>query len=144
MEITEVGIQEFVDMLTGGDLPKGMLMTAQPSLTPEQAYSIVWYLQEHLRIIPDHLEMCHVCHTIFDTYTSGYTISDDPDDWYGEIGVSPEAVAKHEGTSFCSMECEIQFWNSFPDEEEDAQQAAAADPPTAPASGAPEIKPAGS
>ncbi|MCG3207266.1 MAG: hypothetical protein FOGNACKC_00866 [Anaerolineae bacterium] len=115
MKITTEQIQEFMDMLTGGEVPEGMQMEDQPELSYKQAFSVIWYLQEHLRVLPDKFEMCDVCNTIFDNDSEGYIISDDSaeDDWYKEIGVSAEMVKAHEGARFCNEGCERRFWRNL-------------------------------
>jgi len=65
-------LQELMTMLTGGELPEGMTMADQPALTPRQAFSVIWYLQEHLRVLPDNIEMCAVCGDLFDADRSGH------------------------------------------------------------------------
>lgn len=116
-------IQQFMDMLTGGELPDGMEMPNQPQLSPEAAFSVIWYLQEHLRIIPDRYEMCDVCHEIFDVNSGGYIISDDSpeNEWYREMGIEPAEVKAAEGKRFCSESCERDFWRNekYPNESEE-------------------------
>lgn len=75
-EITEEKIQEMMDYMTDGPVPESIL--CQPlGLSASQAFQIIWYLQEHLRIIPDHLEKCDGCDVIFDANLSGYYLDDD-------------------------------------------------------------------
>jgi hypothetical protein len=52
----------------------------QPELTNEQAFSVIYFLQEALGIIPDHYEMCKGCSEIFDNDSEGTCISDDSED----------------------------------------------------------------
>lgn len=42
-----------------------------PKLTPEQAFSVIYYLQEELKVIPDVYEKCDECHEIFNTDSEG-------------------------------------------------------------------------
>jgi len=105
-------VEEFMNMLTGESLPEGMLMTNQPKLTRGAAFSVIWFLQEHLRVLPDRFEMCDVCKGLFDTHLGGFIINgtDDPDCWHEEIGVTREMLEENDGTKFCSPECECRFW----------------------------------
>jgi hypothetical protein len=118
-------IQEFYDMLTGGSLPEGMLMSSQPQLSGESAFSVIWFLQEHMHVFDARFERCHSCDTIFDAHESGTTVSDedsfDDDDWYKEHGISEKAVEFHYGNSYCSEQCEISTMRS-------TEQTLAADP----------------
>jgi hypothetical protein len=42
-----------------------------PKLSQEIAWEVIWVLQEHLRIIPDHIERCDSCGDLFDTWCEG-------------------------------------------------------------------------
>lgn len=112
MEITIEAVREFMEMLTGESLPEGMFMEFQPELQKSAAFSVIWYLQEHLRILPDNFEQCIVCLDIYDTHSEGYCISDDSSEeqWYKEIGISPEVLEQHQGAHFCSEVCEVDYW----------------------------------
>jgi len=106
-------IDEIMDMLTGGELPHGMRMPDQPKLMRRQAFSIVWFLQEHTGIIPSHFEMCQVCEELYDSDRGGYWLdpSSEPDDWLTEIGVTPEIFKSAPEGGFCQHECEAKFWH---------------------------------
>lgn len=73
MKINTNTIQELHDFLTGEGLPKGVTISKrhQPKLSPEKAMTVIWFLQEHLRIIPDIYEMCDVCKNIYDSEEQG-------------------------------------------------------------------------
>ncbi len=105
-------IEEFMDMLTGGELPEGILMPRQPQLSRGEAFSVIWFLQEHLRVLDDSIEMCGVCEELFDYHCGGFIVdgSDEPDDWHRDIGVTSEMLEKNDGYKFCSSECEYQHW----------------------------------
>ena len=53
---------------------EGYTFRKELHLTPEQAFSVVYYLQEELRIIPDNYEMCDECHNIYDSFEEGYVV----------------------------------------------------------------------
>ena len=108
-------VEELMDMLTGGDLPEGITMPQQPCLSRGQAFSVIWFLQEHLRIIPDRFEMCDVCESLFDAERGGHVINgtDSPDIWYKDVGVAKGMLEESDGAKFCSEMCEIQFWREI-------------------------------
>ena len=42
------------------------------NLTHKKAFFIVWYLQEHLSILPDMIEQCDVCKNLYDAGSEGH------------------------------------------------------------------------
>jgi len=56
-----------------GEIPKGFDIKAMPNLSPDQAFSVIYYLQEGLRILPDKYEKCCVdgCNTLYDSDSEG-------------------------------------------------------------------------
>ena len=109
-KLTLESVEELMEMLTGGDLPDGMTMNDQPKLSRDSAFSVVWYLQEHLRIIPDNYELCVVCGELYDSYRGGHTIdSDSYEFWKEDENITREMIAKHDGAHICSMECEYDL-----------------------------------
>lgn len=78
-KITLEQVQNFVDMLTGKPVDE-MNLTHQPQLSRREAFSVVYYLQEEMGIIPDHYEMCSECEYIFDSQCAGGTRKSD-DAW---------------------------------------------------------------
>lgn len=111
-DVTFEQIKELMNMLTGGELPEGMIMVTQPKLSREQAFSAIWFLQEHLCVLPDHFEMCNVCGDLFDTRHDGFTVdgTDVPGLWHEENNVTQEMLKRYDGFNFCSMGCEYHFW----------------------------------
>lgn len=65
-------IEEFNDFLQG-TLPDGITMSEsrKPKLTPEQSFAVIWYLQEHFCLLPDHIEKCSNCDKVYDSYETG-------------------------------------------------------------------------
>ena len=65
-------IQEFHNFLQG-DVPEGICIYGdyKVKLTPEQSSAIIWYLQEHLSVFPDNIEMCDICKEMYDTASEG-------------------------------------------------------------------------
>ena len=108
-------INELMDMLTGKELPEGMTMNHQPRLNRHEAFSVIWFLQEHLRVLPDQFEQCGVCLEMFDAHAEGCVVdgTDSPDPWYEEMGISQAALKQNDGAKFCSPECECAFWREL-------------------------------
>ena len=65
-------VDEFYRFLQG-ECPEGITVgiQRQPKLTQKKAFTIIWYLQEHLRILPDNIERCDNCGELFDTHSDG-------------------------------------------------------------------------
>lgn len=70
-EITVEQTQELYDYLLGKPQPDNFRMKHLPKLSDKKAFQIILFIQEHLRIIPDHYEQCYNCKSIFDTYSDG-------------------------------------------------------------------------
>lgn len=68
--ITVEQVNEFYNFLQG-ELPKAITMKCPPKLSSKKAFGIVWYLQEHLRILPDNFERCCSCGSLFNTNQEG-------------------------------------------------------------------------
>ena len=113
-DITVEQVQEFMDFLTGEEMPEGFTFQHAPTLTRQQAFSVVYYLQEALHVLPDNFEMCQVCGELFDTDYDGFTLdgTSAPDDWHKSQGVTPEMLLANDGAQFCSEQCEMRFWRS--------------------------------
>jgi len=43
----------------------------KPKMSEKKAYSIIWYLQEHFSILPDNIEQCSVCKSLYDHNSEG-------------------------------------------------------------------------
>ena len=56
-----------------GVVPDGYRLApdAVPKLTADQAWTVVWYLGNRYRQVPDHIERCGVCDVLFDTKREG-------------------------------------------------------------------------
>lgn len=66
-------IEEFYKFLQG-EIPEGMVLGRghKVKLSPDKAYMVIWYLQEHFSLLPDHIEKCYNCDCLFDTNVEGY------------------------------------------------------------------------
>lgn len=62
-------IQEFHNFLQG-EIPENIRCTPL-NLTSEQSSLIIWYLQEHFPVFPDHIEMCGDCKQMYDSHSEG-------------------------------------------------------------------------
>jgi hypothetical protein len=65
-------LQEFYEFLQGNvpnslHLKKGHI----PKMSPKKAFKVIYYLQEHFPVFPDHIEKCWSCGRLFDTYSEG-------------------------------------------------------------------------
>ena len=90
-------VEDLVEMLTGGSTGTARL-AHQPQLTRRQAFSVVYYLQEILCIIPDHYEMCGECDEMFDSECDGGTRQGD--------NVQICDICRHD-YDFCPSCCEL-------------------------------------
>lgn len=106
-------VQELFEMLTGGSLPDGMHLREQPKLSAKAAYGVIYFLQEHLRLLPDTIELCAECEQVYES-DDGWSVSEDGWDDHAETytvkGVTPELMKEYEGTFLCSPHCEDKFW----------------------------------
>lgn len=66
-------LTEFFSFLTGKEIPKQIFLIRghKPKMSDKKAMSIIWYLQEHLSVFPDHIERCDSCGELFDRYDEG-------------------------------------------------------------------------
>ena len=70
-EIKLEQVEEFYYYLTGVKIPEGM-MRKSPKLSEKMAFNIIWYLQEHLYLLPNTIERCYRrgCGQLFDRASS--------------------------------------------------------------------------
>jgi hypothetical protein len=111
-QVTTEKMQELMDMLTGFRIPEGVEISNKPNLSQKQAASVIWFLQECTRVLPDYFEVCAICGSVFDTRSEGH-VTGEYDDWHEGIDLTPQQVKEHEGECFCSRECEVKFWNGL-------------------------------
>jgi len=69
---TEQWLDEFYEFLQGNEV-EGVSTPKHctPKLTEKKAYTIIWYLQEHMRILPSNIERCNNCGQLFDSDSGG-------------------------------------------------------------------------
>ena len=72
-------VQELFDFLQGV-VPDGHEIAAElvPHLSPDQAWTVVWFLGNCYWQIPDHIERCDVCGELFDSHAAGGYVEDGP------------------------------------------------------------------
>lgn len=65
-------INEFYSFLQG-EMPEGTTISNghKPKMSSKKANTIIWYLQEHLRILPDNIEKCSSCDELYDSNSGG-------------------------------------------------------------------------
>ncbi|MBR1742835.1 MAG: hypothetical protein IJ733_13395 [Lachnospiraceae bacterium] len=66
--------QELYEFLQGKQpetLKKRFLFKAVPDLAQDQAFAVIYYLQEHLGLIPDIYEKCGCCGRLYDSGEEG-------------------------------------------------------------------------
>jgi len=63
-------VEELFNFLQGQDF-KSITKIDKPNLTADQAFSVIYVLQEGLGIIPDTYEKCSKCDTLFDSDSGG-------------------------------------------------------------------------
>ena len=69
-------LAEFHRFLTGEEIPEGLKIGNAPALSKQQAFSVIWYLQEHLPVFPDNIDMCSYCGELYDSDKEGLYCED--------------------------------------------------------------------
>lgn len=69
-EVTFEQTLELFEFLQG-NAPDEILIVDHPKLTKEVAFNVIWFLQEHMGIIPSNYEQCKKCKELFDDHHSG-------------------------------------------------------------------------
>lgn len=72
-----------------------ILLNESPKLSDNQAFNVIYYMQEFLNILPDKFEKCSRCGKIFDTENSGDHISEE------DIEKNEEFKKSDEGKHYC-------------------------------------------
>lgn len=83
-KIDAASVDQFHTFLMGGKPPKGISVKHKPKLTPQQAFAVIYVLQEHFHFIPDCFEMCCHCYRIFDTEREGRYSESSGKNWCGD------------------------------------------------------------
>lgn len=69
-------VDEFYGFLQGAAVPGMHFGRSRPRLSAGAANAVIYFLQEHMDLIPDVIEQCVRCHNLFDTDYDGATIRD--------------------------------------------------------------------
>lgn len=65
-------VNELYEFLQGiAPEPVQVSRTRQPKLSKTQASTIIWFLQEHMKIISSQFECCTACKGLYDTHREG-------------------------------------------------------------------------
>jgi hypothetical protein len=88
-------IDEFYKFLKGEELPEGTHCKT-PKLSPDIAFTVIWFLQEHLHVLPDNVKQCDGCKELFDSHQEGVHL----DDQYKNAKTGKTLAKKHWG-SWC-------------------------------------------
>lgn len=66
--------QSLFRFLIGGAPPKGITLGKRPrKMTPEQAFAVIYVLQEGFHLIPDHFDLCSYCGWLYDSEREGHS-----------------------------------------------------------------------
>ncbi len=65
-------VEKFYNFLQG-EVPEELTLQSPPKLTADQAFTVVYYLQEIFQILPDKYEKCLMpeCNALFDSENEG-------------------------------------------------------------------------
>lgn len=84
-------VDELYSFLLGVKLPEGT-ECKMPKLSAKIAFNVIWFLQEHLHILPDNIEQCSICKELCDCNSDGA---------YGGDKDDTDRKAKYHGRFFC-------------------------------------------
>lgn len=73
-------VQGFYEWLQGKSCPENLHFENKLNLSEEQAFSVIYFLQEYLEIFPDNYERCQGCGCIFDMDCEGTSINIDTEE----------------------------------------------------------------
>lgn len=63
-------VEKFHDFLQG-KIPKGVTVRKFKKMNADQAFTVIWFLQECCHLVDDRFEMCHACKTIYNSHAEG-------------------------------------------------------------------------
>lgn len=78
-------VEQFYNWLQGINCPKELHTENKMNLTDDQAFSVIYYLQEILGVLPDKFEKCNDCGCLYDSEAEGTYIGEDST-WENEFG----------------------------------------------------------
>jgi hypothetical protein len=62
LDLTDV---EWIDMFYN-------FLQDEMKLSPNKAFRTIYYLQEHVPVFPDHIEQCHTCKRLYNSWSQGH------------------------------------------------------------------------
>jgi len=94
-------VKEFFEFLQGNKAyPEGCILKSRPKLSKNQAFSVIYVLQERMGLIPDKFELCAECGELFDT-DHGFCHIDDKASLKENKAMGFRVTAKDIGKTFC-------------------------------------------
>jgi hypothetical protein len=54
-----------------GEIPEGVTVKRFKKMNADQAFTVIWFLQEVCHLLDERFEMCDECKTIYDSYAEG-------------------------------------------------------------------------
>ena len=90
---------ELFEYLTDKSIPNGVCVKSRPKLSANKAWSLIWFLQEVTRCLPDYIERCDVCGGLYDSEQEGYFLDDQYKDAWGRT------LMRRYWGFYCSDEC---------------------------------------
>lgn len=94
-------VDELFQYLMDKEIPSGICVKSRPKLSPNKAWSLIWFLQEVTGCLPSQIERCDICGELYDSNAEGFWL----DDQYDLDG--KELPKKYWG-SYCSGGCAPQ------------------------------------
>ncbi|KKL03962.1 hypothetical protein LCGC14_2620850 [marine sediment metagenome] len=91
-------VNELFEFLTDEKIPEGVCIKSRPKLSPNKAWSLIWFLQEVTHCLPDHIERCDVCGELYDSNAEGYWLDD-------QYELNGKTLPKKYWGSYCSDSC---------------------------------------
>ena len=70
--ITFEAVDELYQFLQGVEVEHGIKCKDMPHLSPSEAFSVIYFLQEQLEVLPDWAEQCENCETLLDAESEGH------------------------------------------------------------------------
>lgn len=78
-------------------------------LSNKKAFQIIYYLQEHFPVIPDHIEQCSVCGEVYDSYSQGHH-SELTGKFYCSESCEPRGLYEREQRAEKRADAPFQLW----------------------------------
>lgn len=92
-------IIELFEFLQGKEV-EHFTLKRRPKLTKNQAFTVIYYLQERMGLIPDKYEFCDGCHELFDA-DYGLCHVDDKEQLKEMRKIGYRVTSKDIGKTFC-------------------------------------------